>query len=89
MKSKIAITKENQVYINAELDFTHDHSTVGVGSIMVDRNGNINEVTKIDNDDCGRRRFWSDDKCLGVQYQQGHNMLTKPPFYAHEFKIVA
>lgn len=87
MKTKIAITKENQVYAHAELDFTHDRSTVVVGSIMFDRNGKENEVTKIDNDDCGRRQFWSGETCLGIQYTSPHNMLTKSPFYAHEFKI--
>jgi len=87
MQTKIPITKENQIYANAELDFTHDHSTVVVGSIMIDRNGNSKEVTKIDRDECDRRQFWSGEICLGVQYTAPHNMLTKRPFYAHEFKI--
>lgn len=87
METKIAITKENQVYAHAELDFTHDHSTVVVGSIMFDRNGKSNEVTKIDKDDCGRRQFWCGETCLGIQYSSPHNMLTKSPFYAHEFKL--
>lgn len=84
---KIAITKENQIYSGAELDFTHDHSTVVVGSIMIGRNGAVYEVTKIDEDDCGRRRFWSGKNCLTVQYSSPHNMLTKKPFFANNFKI--
>jgi hypothetical protein len=84
---KIPITKDNLIYAQCELDFTHDHSSVEVGSIMFNYNGEAHEVTKIDTDDCGRRQFWSDDKCLGVQYRSPHNMLTKSPFYAHEYKV--
>jgi len=86
MKTKIPITKENQIYAHAKLDFTHDHSTVEVGSIMISRDGDAFEVTKIDKDDCGRRQFWSGLNCLCVQYNSPHNMLTKSPFFAHEFK---
>ena len=83
----IPITEDNYIYAQAELDFTHDHSTVKVDSIMYDRNGTAHIVSKIDKDDCGRRRFWSGAVCLCVQYNSPHNMLTKSPFYAHEFKI--
>jgi hypothetical protein len=84
---KIPITADNLIYAHCELDFTHDHSTVVEGSIMFNRYGEPNKVTKIDVDDCGRRQFWSGDKCLTVQYRSPHNMLTKEPFYAHEYKV--
>lgn len=83
---KIKITKQNAKYAFVELDWTHDHSTVRVGSVMINRNGEVQPVTKIDKDECGRRQFWSGKKCLGIQYVSPHNMLTKPPFYAHEYK---
>ena len=85
--NNIPITADNLIYAHCELDFTHDHSTVVEGSIMFDRNGEANKVTKIDTE-YGKRRFWSGDKCLGVQYVSPHNMLTKEPFYAHEYKVV-
>jgi hypothetical protein len=85
MENKIKITKENLVFIGAKLDFTHNHESVEIGSIMFDRDGNANEVTKIDKDECGRRRFWSGANCLTVQYSSPHNMLTKSPYYAHNF----
>tara|TARA_R110000868_G_scaffold44875_1_gene149371 strand:- start:796 stop:1071 length:276 start_codon:yes stop_codon:yes gene_type:complete len=84
---KVSIIKDNLIYVNSKLDFTHDHSTVTVGSIMIDRNGETNEVTKIDKDDGGNRRFWSHEKCLTMQYKSPHNMLTKSPFYAHDFIV--
>lgn len=84
----IPITNENKIYAICELDFTHDHSTVKVGSIMYNRNREAYEVTKIDMTDTGRRRFWSNDICLGEQYDSPHNMLTKLPFYAHEYKVL-
>jgi hypothetical protein len=87
MKKEIAITKENEVYAHAKLHFSNDYSSVEVGSIMIDRRGHSNEITKIDKDEYGRRRFWSFDKCLCVQYQSPHNMLTKMPFYAHQYKL--
>lgn len=83
----IQITKGNLIYAKCELDFTHDHSSVKEGSIMFNRTGKHYEVTKIDTDDCGRRRFWNNDLCLAVQYTSPHNMLTKQPFYAHEYKL--
>lgn len=86
-KENIPITADNLIYAHCELDFTHDHSTVVVGSIMFNRNREANIVTKID-DDNGSRRFWSGDKCLGHQYRSPHNMLTKEPYYAHEYKVV-
>jgi hypothetical protein len=87
MKKEIPITKDNEVYAYVKLLFTHDYSAVKVGSIMIDRHGNCNEVTKINKDECGRRRFWSFDKCLCVQYTSPHNMLTKLPFYAHQYEL--
>lgn len=83
----IPITKENLILAFAELNFTHDESRVKVGTIMINRNMEAHKVTRIDKDDCGRRQFWSGKKCLGVQYNEPHNMLTKPPFYAYEFKV--
>lgn len=83
----VAITKENKILANAELDFTHDYSDVKVGSIMINRYGEVHKITKIDKDDCGRRQFWSGKLCLCVQYTSPHNMLSKQPFYAHKYKI--
>jgi len=84
---KIPIRPDNLIYAQCELDFTHDHSTVDVGSIMFNRKGEAHVVTKVDTDDCGRRQFWSGDRCLTVQYRSPHNMLTKEPYYAHEYKV--
>jgi len=35
----IPITHRNKVYANVELNFTHDHSEVRVGSIIIDTEG--------------------------------------------------
>lgn len=83
---KIPITKDNLIYAFGELDFTHDHSTVKKGSLMIDRKGKSHLVTKIDLEH-GEKRFWSGKNILTHQYTSPHNMLTKEPFYAHEFKI--
>lgn len=87
MKKKIPITKQNKIYAFTALDFTHNHSTVRLRSIMIDRNGESHTVTKINKDNLGRRQFWSKDILLTCQYTPPHNMLTKQPFFAHEFKI--
>jgi hypothetical protein len=87
-KKTIPITDVNMIYAFCELNFTHDHSTVVEGSYMIDRSGTAWKVTKIVKNDCGNKEFWSEDVCLTEQYKSPHNMLTKSPQYAHEFKIV-
>jgi hypothetical protein len=84
----IPITLDNVIYANAVLDYTHDYSGVKEGTIMFDRKRIAWLVTKIDTDDCNRRRFWAADIILGVQYSAPHNMLTKSPFYAYEYTIL-
>ena len=83
---RIEITSENAKYAFCELDWTHDYSDVVEGSVLIDRDGRIWVVTKIDEDDYGRRRFWSNEDLLTRQYTSPHNMLTKSPFYAFRYK---
>lgn len=83
---KIDINKENQFYVNAKPDFTHDYTGIKVGSFMLDRHGNFYPITKIETDECGRKIIISNGKKLCIQYKSPHNMLTKQPFFAYQFK---
>lgn len=85
--TKIPIAMENVIFAHCKLDFTHDQSAVVEGSIVIGRDGHAHVVTKITVNECGNREFWSDSVCLTEQYRSPHNMLTKSPFFAHEFKV--
>ena len=87
MESKISINKENKIYANLVLDFTHDYEDVKIGSIMINRYGDAYEITNIVKNECGRNVYWSNENCLCEQYYPHHNMRTKPPFYAYQFKV--
>ncbi len=90
MKTKntnIPITLDNAVYAKMELDFTHDYSRVNKGSNFIDLYGNQYPITKIDKDECGRKQYWSGKTLLDIQYDEYHNMRTKRPFFAYEFKL--
>lgn len=82
----IPLTKANARFAFAELDWTHDYSGVKVGSLLISRHGIAREVTAITVDSAARKQYWSNTDCLATQYHEPHNMLTKSPFYAYQYK---
>jgi hypothetical protein len=64
-----------------EKNFTHDLSSVCIGDTMISRTGDKYVVTDIIRDDAGNLTYWEDNIQFAQQYSQGHNMLTKSPFW--------
>lgn len=85
---KTPITSQNLKFAFMGLDWTHDYTDVKIGSIMINRHGQSFKVTRIKKDGTGAKNYYSGADCLATHYRGPHNMLTKSPFYAFQFKTL-